>query len=1382
MLTSTVPANTAQPAPSPPTVVLGSQTWTGETRVDERVVVGPGQTLTIEDAHVVFESSPIQTSATGDPATIPGIEVEEGGQLVVQNSTLTTAPSEANETPLDRSSHPYLFKVQGQAAIEDSRLLYPYEVNLGGPGVEGSTIENTTIGYATSNGLLISNTNRTRIDGSPDVRLDGVTVHDNFGRYQTWVGGLQIMASNVDAHDVRVERGQGTGQLFLESTVFQQNTQHRSTISFEDLLVVGGTPPGISEHSSPVYARPTSNATLTCEDCSVVLPPDVGFRDSVFLDFNGDGPYPDFHFTNYTGIASDLLVYSGSKARVTVDGGALRGPSATVDVYAPQPLSRPLSIHNVSLLGEHLENDAGRLVDARSNWWGAASGPADLTPNDGSIPDTNGGIGTTVNGTVDYSEWLTEPPEPTRGLVLEPVNPWPQTQPGTSVSVSVQLTNHGPEPERVPLEIVGDVRATTDPTPLQLDPGEHATREVVVHVPADAEPGSTYLVPLLADGRADHAAHLIEIPVQPGHARVSIEDPKPLETVGTNVTLSGTVAEAPTGNAQPSTAGSSAGLASHDEDADGIDDRAEDRPGTVRVLVQHASGADGRVVDAVEQLDGEVIREFSLIDDVWIRVDSDRLERLSNHPFVEAIRWDAPLERQLAISNRGVRARTSVDATLPGGGQPQVGYEGAWSGNPVSGYEGPIGRNVTAAIIDSGIDPSHNSLDDLDDDPSTADPKVVDRINAFSVLATGAVDEAVTTPVRPGEHGTWVAGTAAGTGAAFLGPPSQPVQQASSERWPHAGAAPGLQLLDVDAFETVPDPVAPLAATAGAPTGIGLAVQSLEAVAAWNEDHPEDPARIAQISLGTGEHTTGEDPTSRAANALAETGVLVVAAVGNHHGYAVPPAVASKALAVGAVNDADTVDRSDDRPASFSDASSLRQQQADLFKPEIVAPGVSMQMPALGTGSNYSAASGTSFAAPTVTGIAALVMETNPQLHAAQVKEILIRSSTPRGGSDGGLYTDRDLDFEDDVADGGWTPSWGYGYVDAQEAVRLAREAEPRDPPQPLSTTFHATSEGLDREESQTPSASVGEGTWNTTLEEPLTVGDGDPTTLDPTPVHAEIPIAELGPTAGNYTATLAVDGQTVAKGTVNDNEILISGNLEETTIPLRLGARTIVDRAGPHADDVRVVDRYDVLDEQGVLEIAENSTLTLQVGASHAAAPGLVTTAADGTHVTLPLAPLAAETAIPPTQVGSLRATWNTTGATLNWTEAWDDRQIDAYVVERGGEEVARVPGHRTSAHDGSLSPQTTYTYAVHAVDVHGNVGPATPLEIQTPPESGRALVAATTTSTTAAVDEAGDGSYAQWQATVPDVEPGTQTVRALLFEDGELVDEDTRVVSVES
>ena len=76
---------------------------------------------------------------------------------------------------------------------------------------------------------------------------------------------------------------------------------------------------------------------------------------------------------------------------------------------------------------------------------------------------------------------------------------------------------------------------------------------------------------------------------------------------------------------------------------------------------------------------------------------------------------------------------------------------------------GYTGAGVTMAIIDTGIDGNHSGLDDLDDDNSTNDPKVIAFFDA--VNNPGATNGTEIYPYDDNGHGTHCAGITAGTGA-----------------------------------------------------------------------------------------------------------------------------------------------------------------------------------------------------------------------------------------------------------------------------------------------------------------------------------------------------------------------------------------------------------------------------------------------------------------------------------------------------------------------------------------------------------------------------------------------------------------------------------------
>ena len=91
---------------------------------------------------------------------------------------------------------------------------------------------------------------------------------------------------------------------------------------------------------------------------------------------------------------------------------------------------------------------------------------------------------------------------------------------------------------------------------------------------------------------------------------------------------------------------------------------------------------------------------------------------------------------------------------------------------------------------------------------------------------------------------------------------------------------------------------------------------------------------------------------------------------------------------------------------------------------DLSAPGVNIVTTIKGGGYGY--ATGTSASAPIVAGVAALMLSVNPGLSAAQVETILKQSA-------------------DDLGTRGWDASFGWGRINASNAVRMARSVVTTD-------------------------------------------------------------------------------------------------------------------------------------------------------------------------------------------------------------------------------------------------------------------------------------------------------------------------------------------------
>ncbi|MFJ3043117.1 S8 family serine peptidase [Streptomyces tendae] len=263
----------------------------------------------------------------------------------------------------------------------------------------------------------------------------------------------------------------------------------------------------------------------------------------------------------------------------------------------------------------------------------------------------------------------------------------------------------------------------------------------------------------------------------------------------------------------------------------------------------------------------------------------------------------------------------------------QIGAPEAWSG-------GNTGEGVGVAVLDTGVDAGH--------------PDFAGRIAATESFVP---DQDVTD--RNG-HGTHVASTVAGTGAASGG-----VEK---------GVAPGASLHIGKVLDN---------------SGSG---QDSWVLAGMEWAVRDQHAKIVSMSLGDSP-TDGTDPLSEAVNRLsAETGALFVVAAGNSgpEAYTVgTPAAADAALTVGAVNGPG---KGVDQLADFSSRGPRVGDNA--IKPDLTAPGVGVlaarsQYAPEGEGA-YQSLSGTSMATPHVAGAAALLAAEHPDWSGQRLKEALV--------------------------------------------------------------------------------------------------------------------------------------------------------------------------------------------------------------------------------------------------------------------------------------------------------------------------------------------------------------------------------------------------------
>jgi len=286
---------------------------------------------------------------------------------------------------------------------------------------------------------------------------------------------------------------------------------------------------------------------------------------------------------------------------------------------------------------------------------------------------------------------------------------------------------------------------------------------------------------------------------------------------------------------------------------------------------------------------------------------------------------------------------------------------------------GYTGDGVKVGVVDSGIDPHH--------------PDFKGRIaETYSAIGDDGID-------RFG-HGTHVAGIIAGDGKASRGK--------------YKGVAPGAVLYSAKVLKD---------------DGSGRSSDVLSGLEWLYSRH----VQVINMSLGTPGPCDGTDAVSYFCNKLVEEhGIVIVAAAGNNGPASKTigsPGCAEKVITVGATTDMDKI----------PDFSSRGPTEDGRKKPDVCFPGANITSAraagsSLGAlrGDHYMELSGTSMAAPHASGLAALLLDANPNLTPKEVKEAIMSSA---------------IDIGADVL------AQGAGRGDAFEAYKVSKiEKEPLSP------------------------------------------------------------------------------------------------------------------------------------------------------------------------------------------------------------------------------------------------------------------------------------------------------------------------------------------------
>ena len=358
---------------------------------------------------------------------------------------------------------------------------------------------------------------------------------------------------------------------------------------------------------------------------------------------------------------------------------------------------------------------------------------------------------------------------------------------------------------------------------------------------------------------------------------------------------------------------------------------------------------------------------------------------------------------------------------------------------------GVSGAGVNIAMVDTGVDNEHPGLSEKF--VAGYDAVCYTPSDPICIAAGGGLRETDGTfdPDDGNQHGTACMGMAAATGI-----------DASGEQTEFYGSAPDAALVDVrigtDAgagpFENY---VLEQEFYESAMNGIQWIIDNKDT--AWaGADESLHGIDIISLSWGITSHegggSDGTDMHSMILDEAMQAGIVVSVAAGNdgpdNDGLS-GMGSSDLSITVGASDDGNTIDRSDDTVASYSSRGPRRDNgdnnPLNELKPEISAPGTNIIQSegcvTSGTCNNFvggdasgntytSRGSGTSYATPSVSGILALMMEANENLTTAEMKEIIKFTAERKG------------EPTQPEVDPFWNRDFGWGIVDAYEATKLA--------------------------------------------------------------------------------------------------------------------------------------------------------------------------------------------------------------------------------------------------------------------------------------------------------------------------------------------------------
>lgn len=349
----------------------------------------------------------------------------------------------------------------------------------------------------------------------------------------------------------------------------------------------------------------------------------------------------------------------------------------------------------------------------------------------------------------------------------------------------------------------------------------------------------------------------------------------------------------------------------------------------------------------------KVKHQYKNIPAAAMKLSKEEIEELSKLDIVEHIEYDEEVKTCNGTANYWFGTEKARN---------DFGLDGDRDGN-INSYSK---NDVVVAVIDTGIDGNHVDLDG-------------GKIIAWKDYVGNQLS-----PYDDNKHGTHVAGIIAGEG------------DGDSQ---YKGVAEGAALIGLKVLDS---------------QGSG-SMSDVTAAIDWCITNKNlYGIDVINMSLGTSGSSDGTDATSLAVNNAANNGITVVVAAGNSgpDKYTVgSPGAAANAITVGAMADVG------EDGFNVTDFSSRGPTADERSKPDICAPGYNITAPQTNSTNGYIELSGTSMATPFTAGTVALMLDANPNLTPAQIKNNLM-STADDWGKNG-----EDIDY-------------GAGRLDGYEAIK----------------------------------------------------------------------------------------------------------------------------------------------------------------------------------------------------------------------------------------------------------------------------------------------------------------------------------------------------------